>query len=229
MGSMVEFGRPDGQTAPGYLATAPQAGAPGIVMLEEWWGVDDRIKATADRLASSGFNVLVPDLFRGRCAVTRDEATHLIEGLDFADAAMQDTPGAARYLRERGAKRVGVMGFCVGGALAMVAGMQPDLFDAVSSWYGFPPEAAGDPVRISVPLQGQWATEDSFVPIAAVDALEQKLDAAGRKPEFFRYQAQHGFYNDGAPGHGGLGHHHREAAQTAWNRTVGFFNRTLKT
>src|SRR5271165_1667627 len=85
MGSMVEFTRPDGQTAPGYLAPAAQTGAPGVVMLEEWWGVDDRIKATADRLASSGFRVLVPDLFRGRNAVTRDEATHLIQGLNFAD------------------------------------------------------------------------------------------------------------------------------------------------
>lgn len=228
MGSLIEFTRPDGQTAPGYLAPAAQTGAPGVVMLEEWWGVDDRIKATADRLASSGFSVLVPDLFRGRNAVTRDEATHLIEGLNFADAVTQDTVGAASYLRKDGAPRVGVMGFCVGGALAMVAAMQPGTFDAVSSWYGFPPPEAGDPVRISIPFQGQWALDDAFVPIAAVDALEQKLDAAGRKPEFYRYQAQHGFYNSGALGQGGLGHYNREAAETAWSRTVDFFNRTLK-
>ena len=77
MGSMVEFARPDGKSAPGYFAAAATPNAPGVVMLEEWWGVDDRIKATADRLASQGFSVLVPDLFRGRSAVTRDEATHL--------------------------------------------------------------------------------------------------------------------------------------------------------
>src|SRR5579863_6371210 len=117
MGSAVEYIRPDSKRAPGYFAPAAHDAAPGVVMLEEWWGVDDRIKSTADRLSSHGFSVLVPDLFRGRNAVTRDEATHLIEGLDFKDAATQDTLGAARYLREQGAQHVGVMGFCVGGAL----------------------------------------------------------------------------------------------------------------
>jgi carboxymethylenebutenolidase len=228
MGSMVEFTRPDGKTAPGYLAPAPQAGAPGVVMLEEWWGVDDRIKATADRLASAGFSVLVPDLFRGRSAVTRDEASHLIAGLDFADAAGQDTTGAARYLREHGAKRVGVMGFCVGGALAMIAAMQPGTFDAVSTWYGFPPPEAGDPANISIPLQGHWALEDEFFSVDTADALERNLEAVRRKAEFHRYRAKHGFYNTGAPGQGGLGHHNPEAAETAWQRTVEFFDRTLR-
>ncbi|MGA8099256.1 MAG: dienelactone hydrolase family protein [Candidatus Cybelea sp.] len=228
MGSMVEFTRPDGKIGPGYLSRASQPDAPGVVMLEEWWGVDDRIKATADRLASQGFSVLVPDLFRGRSAATPDEATHLVQGLDFADAAAQDTVGAARYLRERGAKRVGGMGFCIGGALAMIGAMQPDGFDAVSAWYGLPPPEAGDPAKISIPLQGHWALEDEYYRPAAVDALEQKLEAAGRKPEFYRYQAKHGFYNTGAPGHGGLGHYDRESAESAWSRTVEFFNRTLR-
>jgi len=227
MGAMIDFRRPDGQTAPGYLAPASQADAPGVVMIEEWWGVDDRIKATADRLASQGFNVLVPDLFRGRSAVTRDEASHLTEGLNFADAVTQDSIGAARYLRDHGAKRVGVLGFCIGGALAMLAAMRPG-FDAVSTWYGFPPPEAGDPANISIPLQGHWALEDEFFSVDAVDALERKLDATGRKPEFYRYRAKHGFFNTGTLGQGGLGHHDREAAETAWRHTVDFFNRTLR-
>ena len=196
-------------------------------MFEEWWGVDDRIKATADRLASAGFSVLVPDLFNGQNAATRDEASHLVQGLNFPDAATQDSVGAARYLRQRGAKRVGVMGFCVGGALAILGAMQPGAFDSVSAWYGFPPPEAGDPANISIPLQGQWALEDEFYPSAAVDELERKLEAAGRKPEFHRYPAKHGFYNTGALGQGGLGHYNREAAETAWRRTVEFFQRTL--
>ncbi len=228
MGSMVEFTRPDGKIGPGYLSPASQADAPGVVMLEEWWGVDDRIKATADRLASQGFSVLVPDLFRGRSAVTPDEARHLVQGLDFADAATQDTVGAAHYLRERGAKRVGVMGFCIGGALAMLGAMQPGAFDAVSAWYGLPPPEAGDPAKISVPLQGHWALEDAYYGPAAVNALEQRLEAAGRKPEFYRYQAQHGFYNTGSPGQGGLGHYDRQSAESAWSRTFDFFDRTLR-
>jgi carboxymethylenebutenolidase len=227
MGSMIEFTRPDGQKAPGYFAPAPQPN-PGIVMLEEWWGVDDRIKATADRLSSSGFSVLVPDLFRGRNAVTPDEATHLIQGLDFKDAATQDTLGAEGYLREHGAKHVGVMGFCVGGALAMVAAIQPGHFDSVSTWYGLPPPQAADPGKISVQIQGHWAARDEFHDPESVGALEQKLDAAGASYEFYSYNAGHGFYNTGEPGQGGLGHYNREAAETAWRRTVEFFDRTLR-
>jgi carboxymethylenebutenolidase len=228
MGSVIEFTRPDGKTAPGYFAPASQAGAPGVVLVEEWWGVDDRIKATADRMASEGLSVLIPDLFRGRHAVTRDEASHLVEGLDFGDAARQDAIGAERYLRQQGAKRVGIMGFCLGGALAVLAAMQPDEFDAVSAWYGLPPADAGDPTKITVPLQGHWAREDDFVRIDAVDALERKLEAAGRTPEFHRYNAKHGFYNTSKPGEGGLGHHNPDAAETAWRRTIDFFNRTLR-
>ena len=106
MGAMVELRRPDGTTAPGYFAAAPQAGAPGVVLFEEWWGLDNRIKETADRLARHGFNVVVPDLYRGRSAATGDEANHLMEGLDFGDAATQDAAGAAHFLREHGARKV---------------------------------------------------------------------------------------------------------------------------
>lgn len=228
MGSMIEFIRPDGKTAPGYLAAASQPGAPGVVLFEEWWGLDDRIKATADRLASHGFNVLVVDLYRGRSAATGDEANHLMQGLDFRDAATQDGAGAARYLRDRGAKRVGVMGFCMGGALAMLSVMHGRDFDSASVWYGYPPPEAGDPGKVSVPIQGHWAIEDAFFKIEAVDEIERKLKSGGIEPEFHRYDAKHGFYNTGEPGKGGLGHHHREHAETAWRRTVEFFDRTLR-
>lgn len=228
MGSMIQFRRPDGQTAPGYFAPAPQPGAPGVVMFEEWWGLDDRFKATADRLASEGFSVIAADLFRGRSAATGDEANHLMEGLDFADAATQDGVGASQYLREHGAQRVGVMGFCMGGALALLSAMHSDAFDAVSTWYGNPPPEAGDPATIEVPVQGHFAQHDTFFTIDAVDALERKLKAASVPNEIHRYDAQHGFYNTGTLGEGGLGHYHREAAETAWERTVDFFKRTLQ-
>jgi len=228
MGSMVEFARPDGKTAPAYFAQASDPAAPGIVLFEEWWGLDDRIRTAADRLASHGYCVLVPDLFRGRSAATGDEANHLMEGLDFGDAAMQDAAGAARFLRERGARRVGVAGFCMGGALAMLSVMHGREFDAASIWYGYPPADAGDVGTIGVPLQGHWALEDSFFTIEGVEAIERKLDAAGVPHEFHRYDAKHGFYNTGEVGAGGLGHYHPEHAETAWRRTVEFFDRTLR-
>jgi carboxymethylenebutenolidase len=229
MGSMIEVKRPDGNTAPAYHAPASEgSGAPGVVLFEEWWGLDDRIKATADRLASQNFNVVVPDLYRGRHAATGDEANHLMQGLDFADAATQDGAGAARYLREHGAKHVGVMGFCMGGALAMLAVMHGNEFDAASLWYGYPPADAGDPAKIRVPLQGHWALHDSHFTIEGVGAIEERLKAGNVTYEFHRYDAQHGFYNAGKPGEGGLGHHHPEHAETAWRRTVEFFDRTLR-
>lgn len=229
MGSAIDFVRPDGKTAPGYLARAPQpSGAPGVVLFAEWWGVDDRIKEAADRLATSGFNVLVPDLYRGRSAATGDEANHLMQGLDFGDAAGQDANGAARYLREHGAKRVGVAGFCMGGALALLSVMHGGDFDAASIWYGYPPADAGDPAQIKIPIQGHWALDDTHFGIEGVDAIEANLRSGGVRYEFYRYDAQHGFYNPQPLGQGGLGYYHREHAETAWKRMVDFFDRTLK-
>lgn len=227
MGSMIEFTRPDGNTAPGYFAQAVKPTTLGVVLFEEWWGLDESIKATADRLASHGFMVLVPDLYRGRTAATGDEANHLMQGLDFSDAATQDAAGAATYLRDRGAKHVGVMGFCMGGALAMLSVMHGRVFDAASTWYGYPPEDAGDPAAISVPIQGHWALQDEHFNSAGVDAIERKLRAANIEPEFHRYDAKHGFYNVAEAGKGGLGHYDRESAETAWRRTIDFFDRTL--
>jgi carboxymethylenebutenolidase len=227
MGKTIEFERPDGKRAPGYLAEAAHSGAPGVVMIEEWWGVTDHMKETADRLAADGFNVLVPDLYRGRVAATGDEATHLSEGLDFGDAAGQDVRGAAHYLRAHGAKKVGVTGFCMGGALAMIAAMHDPEFSSAVVWYGFPPPEAGDVSKIKIPIQGHWAIDDGFFKIEGVDALEKKL-AAGNVPyEFHRYDAKHGFNNPEKPGRSGLGHHHPEHARTAWQRTVAFFKKTL--
>jgi carboxymethylenebutenolidase len=224
MGKMVEFTRPDGTNAPGYLAEPQRTdGAPGVVMFQEWWGMDQVIKEAADRLAGHGFRVLVPDLYRGKVAQNREEAGHLMEGLNFGDAATQDARGAARYLKEHGAKKVGVTGFCMGGALAMLAAMNDPEFDAAVVWYGYPPPEAGDPSTISIPLQGHWAKHDEFFKIEGVDAIEQKLKAKGAPYEFHRYDAKHAFYNPG-----GIGNYHPEHAETAWRRSVGFFEKNLK-
>ncbi len=222
MGSMIEFKRPDGQSAPGYLAEpAKPDRAPGIVMLEEWWGVNDEIKQTAEGLASEGFRVLIPDLYRGRVAATGDEANHLMQGLDFGDAATQDARGAAQFLKQQGGK-AGVIGYCMGGALAFLGAMYDPEFDAAVIYYGYPPPEAGDPSKIRIPIMGHWALHDEHFDIAGVDALEAKLKAAHVPYEFHRYDAKHAFSNPK-----GLGNFHREAAETAWRRTVQFFKRTL--
>jgi carboxymethylenebutenolidase len=223
MGKMVEFTRPDGKPAPGYLSEPARPGdAPGVVLFEEWWGLTDHIKEIANRLAADGFRVLAPDLYRGRVADSREEAGHLADGLDFSDAVAQDARGAAAYVKQHGAKHVGVMGFCMGGALAMLAAMHDPDFDSAVIFYGYPPPEAGDPSTIKIPIMGHWAHHDEFFNIAGVDVLERAFKTGGVPYEFHRYDAKHAFYNPG-----GLGNYHREHAETAWERSVDFFNRTL--
>lgn len=228
MSQMIEYARPDGQRAPGYLA-APSGGEqlPGIVMFEEWWGLTDHIRGTADRLASAGFRVLVPDLFRGRTAAVGDEANHLMEGLDFQDAALQDGRGAATYLKANG-HDVGAIGFCMGGALALLGALHVPDFKAVVSFYGFPPPEAGDPATIKAAVQGHFATKDDFFKIERVDEIEKRLKAGGVTHEIYRYEAEHGFHNPNQLGHSGLGHYKKDYAETAWVRSVDFFHAHLK-
>jgi carboxymethylenebutenolidase len=225
---MIEFARPDGKRAPGYLS-APPGGEhlPGVVMLEEWWGLSDHIKTTADKLAAAGFRVLVPDLFRGRTAAVGDEANHLMEGLDFQDAALQDARGAAQYLKANG-HEVGAIGFCMGGALAMLCAMYVPEFAAIVDFYGHTSPEAGDPGTIKVPFMGHFATEDAFFPIARVDEIEKRLKETGASYEIHRYNAKHGFHNPNPVGASGLGHYNEAYAEAAWNRSVDFLKRNLK-
>ncbi|HEY4801119.1 MAG TPA: dienelactone hydrolase family protein, partial [Paraburkholderia sp.] len=120
-GSMISFTRPDGQSLQGYLARPEKSeGAPAIVVIQEWWGLNDQIRGVADRLAQAGYLALVPDLYRGKSTVEQEEAHHLMTGLDFADAASQDVFGAVNYLKTL-TDRVGVTGYCMGGALTLLA------------------------------------------------------------------------------------------------------------
>ena len=218
----MTFARPDGQTCPGYLALPPQQEeAPGIVMFQEWWGIDQHITLLADRLATEGFRVLVPDLYRGRVAATGDEAHHLMEGLDFVDATLQDGRGAALYLKEAGTK-VGCVGFCMGGALVVASAMNVREFDAAAVFYGLPPDSSWNIEAIRIPIQGHWALDDEHFPIEGVELFERRLKEAGKAHEFHRYDAKHALMNPEW-----LGNFHPEHADAAWKRTVEFFHRTL--
>ena len=139
MGKMVSYKRPDGKSVNGYLAE-PAAGAkaPGMVVIQEWWGLNDQIKGVADKLAKAGYRALVPDLYRGKTAVDAKEANHLMTGLNFGDAASQDIRGAVQYLKQSSPK-VGVTGFCMGGALTVLSAVNVPEADAGVIWYGYPP------------------------------------------------------------------------------------------
>ncbi|SCX92957.1 dienelactone hydrolase family protein [Thiohalorhabdus denitrificans] len=230
MGKMIDFERPDGQTAQGYLVEPEHpAGPPGIVVIQEWWGVNDQIKGVAEELAAAGYRALVPDLYRGDKTVEAEEAEHLMKGLDFSDAAGQDVRGAVQHLKATGSTKVGVTGFCMGGALALLAAVHVPESDATVVWYGYPPLEYVDANYIQAPLLGHWGTRDEMFPISGVDDLEKKLEAAGVIYEFHRYDAKHAFANETADSYNLEPlEHNPEAAELAWERTMGFFDRHLK-
>jgi len=230
MGNMISYKRPDGEAVGGYLAEqAPGAAAPGIVVIQEWWGLNDQIEGVADTLAAAGYRVLVPDLYRGKVALEANEAEHLMSGLDFGDAAGQDVRGAVEHLKASGSAKVGVTGFCMGGALTMLAAVNVAQADACVVWYGYPPLEYVDAARIKAPVMAHWASEDEAFPIAGVDELEKMFGDAGVSFEFHRYDAKHAFANETADSKNlPMLKYDPAAAQLAWQRTMAFFATHLR-
>ncbi|WP_343627937.1 dienelactone hydrolase family protein [Roseateles sp.] len=222
MGQMIEFARPDGGTTSGYLAGGGQ-GAPGMILIQEWWGLKPHIKEIAEQLATAGITTLAPDLYRGRIAADADEASHMMNGLDFADATTQDLQGALNHLRdELGCGKVGVMGFCMGGALTITSGVFIKDLQAAVCYYGIPPVEFADPAKIEAPFLGHFATRDDWCTPEKVDALEARLKAGGHQPEIHRYVADHAFSNKTRPEV-----YDAAAAQLAWTRTLDFLKKHL--
>ncbi|MCK5769359.1 dienelactone hydrolase family protein [Algiphilus sp.] len=217
-----EFTRPDGKTAPAYyIEPAAGADAPGVVVIQEWWGINDQIERVANRLAEAGFRALVPDLYRGDKALDAAEAEHKMTGLDFGDAATQDVRGAVQHLKSAGG-RVGTMGFCMGGVLSFLGAMHAPELDAAVAWYGMPPEEAGDPGTIRIPVQGHFGTQDQMFPTDAVNAFEAKLEAAGVTHEFHHYDAPHAFGNED------WDYYDADCAKLAWERSLAFLDKHLR-
>jgi carboxymethylenebutenolidase len=214
---MIEFARPDGQKTPGYVEM-PVAGknAPAVVVVEEWWGLNDQIKGTADRLAKAGYRALVPDLFRGKLAKNRDEAVHMMDTLDWKGAVL-DILGAAQHLKSFSPGKVAVMGFCMGGALTILSGIQAPELDAGVCFYGIPPANAADPSKIRVPMQFHFAEKDDWCDHPTVAKLEDAMKRGKVSYELHWYQADHAFMNDARPEV-----YEPKAATLAWDRALKF-------
>ncbi|QWE05179.1 dienelactone hydrolase family protein [Polynucleobacter sp. JS-JIR-II-50] len=226
---MIEIKRPDGQILKGYLAE-PSNGmnAPGIVVIQEWWGLDEEVKAVADRFADAGYRALVPDLYRGKLALEANEAEHLMGDLNFSDAAGQDIRGAVQYLKATGSAKVAVTGFCMGGALTVLAACNVPELDASIAWYGNPPLEYVNAQAITKPMLGHWALHDEFFPIAGVDQLEEKLKQAGVNFEFHRHDTKHAFANPKSDARGLAPlKYNADAAQLAWERTLNFLKKYI--
>jgi len=222
MDEMIHFNRPDGKTCPGYLVT-PKTGSsgPGFVVIQEWWGLNDQIKKTADLLAGAGYRALVPDLYRGKIATASDEANHLMANLNFPDAASQDIRGAVQYLKQLSTK-VAVGGFCMGGALTILAALHVPEMDAGACFYGIPPLDAAELKKIKIPLICHFANKDDWCTPAKVNELESVLKRSNSHFELYRYDAQHAFMNEARPQV-----YDAVSAKTAWERTFAFLKKEL--
>lgn len=218
----IDFERPDGTRCTAYrtdpVASETKRGA--IVVLHEMWGLSSTMTRVADELAMSGYSTLVPDLFQGRRTRDMKEGFALMEQLDVADAVEQNVRGAVRALRQE-TRAVGVLGFCMGGALAIVAALRVPELSAAVCCYGLPPAEAADPAQIRIPLLCHFAREDSWCTPAKVDELERRLKSGNIDYELHRYDAAHAFMNrDGAT-------FSAAATELAMQRTLDFFARKL--
>src|SRR4051794_33331441 len=184
MGTTITFNRVDGKQASGYLAKAGRANAPGLVVIQEWWGLQDQIKGICDRFAAAGYEALAPDLYGGTVVPYHDPdaAGREMSSLNFIDATDQAVRGAAQYLKASGQK-VGITGFCMGGAVTIIAACRVPEFSAGVCFYGIPPAQAANPADIRIPLQGHFANRDDWCTPQAVNDFEAACKAAGKSVE----------------------------------------------
>jgi carboxymethylenebutenolidase len=225
MGEMVSFPA-NGRTVEGYLAKPPSGRGPGVIVIQEWWGLVDHIKDLTDRFAREGFVALAPDLYHGERTKSPDQAGKLLMALNIAETA-KDLRGAAAYLRSLSdvqSKKVAAVGFCMGGQLALFAATaHPDVIDAAVDFYGIHPKVNPDVSKLSGPVLAHFGRRDKSVPESAANALVERIEAAGKTVEAHFYDADHAFFNDTRPEV-----YDRKSADLAWQRTLKFLRSALR-
>jgi carboxymethylenebutenolidase len=223
-GQMIEF-QSNGGTTRGYLSSPEGGRGPGVVVLQEWWGLVPHIEDLADRFAAAGFVALAPDLYHGEVARSPDEAGKLMMALNIAQTE-KDLRGAVQYLLNHEATEgdsVGTVGFCMGGALSLYAASKNTQVGACVVFYGIHPKVTPDFDNLRAPVLGLFAERDKSVPPEAVRALEERVREHGKEIETHIYPgADHAFFNDTRPDV-----YDPEASADAWRRTIEFFRRHL--
>ena len=222
-GTMVQFPA-NGGTTSGYLATPASGKGPGVIVIQEWWGLVGHIKNVCDRFAAEGFAALAPDLYHGRTASEPDAAGKLFMALNI-EQAEKDLRGSASFLAGHSSTaRLGAVGFCMGGQLALFAGTVNPNVGAVVDFYGIHPNVKPDYTRLGGPVLGLFAEKDSFVTPKVAREVDAAIKAAGKQSEVHIYpDVDHAFFNDER-----ADVYNREAAQDAWRRTLAFFRQHLK-
>lgn len=221
---MIEFASNGRQTS-GYLAIPDTYRGPGVVVIQEWWGLVGHIKDVADRFAREGFVALAPDLYHGETAAEPDEAQKLMMSMEM-DKAAQDLSGAVTYLSGHAAvqpKAIGSVGFCLGGGLSLyLATIQP--IDACVVYYGVLPGAQPDLSMLRGPVLGHYAEHDDSASPDKARALESQIRGLGKQVELQIYPGTtHAFFNDDRPEV-----YNAAAATTSWQRTLAFFREHLR-
>jgi carboxymethylenebutenolidase len=217
----------NGGSAHGYLAVPPSGRGPGLIVIQEWWGLTSHISDVTDRFAAEGFVALAPDLFGGTTTHDADEAGRLMGELPVADAA-RDLAGATDFLLGHEAvtsTKVGAVGFCMGGGFVLVlAAQQGDKIAAAVPFYGVLKEDYPDFSGLTAPLLGHFGAADTYASPAAVAALAARIEAeSGVTPQFHTYPAGHAFFND----ENNFGTYDKELADLAWRRTLDFLRDKL--
>ncbi len=220
----IEF-KNNGGTTRGYLSIPAQGSGPGVIVLQEWWGLVPHIKDVADRFAAEGFVALAPDLYHGASTTSPDEAGKLMMALDI-DRTEKDLRGAVNYLlghKSVTSGTIGTVGFCMGGVLSLYAAAKNPQVGACVIFYGIHPKVQPDLENLQAPVLGLYAEKDSSVPPSAVRELEAKLKSLGKQAEMHIYpNTDHAFFNDTRPEV-----YNPEAAADAWRRTLAFFRQHL--
>lgn len=223
-GEEIEFGS-NGDRVKAYLAVPATGHGPGVVVIQEYWGLVDHIRDVCDRLSREGFVALAPDLFRGETTSDPDAASRLMMDLEIPRAT-RDLSGAIEALLRHSAvdgPRVGVIGFCMGGQLALAAAANEARVGAVVDCYGIHPDVEIDAAAISAPVYGVFAENDEFVPADAARALEARLQEAGVRARFRIFLGvQHAFLNDSRPDV-----HDAATAAEAWGEILAFLRAEL--
>ena len=223
-GRMVQFSS-NGGTTQGYLAVPDKGSGPGVIVIQEWWGLVDHIKDVCDRFASAGYVALAPDLYHGKATKSPDEAGKLMMSLRI-DQAEKDLRGAIQYLLAHEATtgdKVGTVGFCMGGALSLYAASKNEQVGACVVFYGIHPNVKPDLPNLKAPVLGIYAERDQSTPPEAVQDLEEKLTALGKSAEMHIYPGLgHAFFNDTRPEV-----YEAHAAEDAWRRTIEFLAKNL--
>ena len=222
-GTMVQFPT-NGVTTSAYLSTPKAGKGPGVLVIQEWWGLVGHIKSVCDRFAAEGFSALAPDMYHGQTADEPDSAGKLFMALNIAQAE-KDLRGTATYLLARSStKKVGAVGFCMGGQLALYAATLNPSVGACVNFYGIHPNVKPDYSKLSGPVLGLFAERDQFVNPATAKALDAAIKGAGKQSEIHIYpNVDHAFFNDER-----ADAYNKAAADDAWRRTLAFFRQHLK-